>query len=178
MLVLWPVSTSIGPLVVFVITNGMSNGGFFSTMPTVVGNVFGSARVPVAMGMIVTSWAGGYLMVCCLAPSDIHPSRLTEFTGRPDCGLYPRCVWRRRQQFESVSPIYFLCRRDGSSRSPISSRNPLEDRKAIEKEALNVGYMGRATGTKTKKKNIDRGKKQSSTVATFASRPKNCTTFI
>ena len=32
-------------------------------MPTVVGNVFGSARVAVAMGMIVTGWAGGYLMV-------------------------------------------------------------------------------------------------------------------
>lgn len=63
MRVLWPVSTSIGPLVVFVIINGMSNGGFFSTMPTVVGNVFGSARVPVAMGMIVTSWAGGYWCV-------------------------------------------------------------------------------------------------------------------
>jgi hypothetical protein len=42
----------------------MSNGGFFSTMPTVVGNVFGSARVSVAMGMIVTGWAGGYLLVC------------------------------------------------------------------------------------------------------------------
>lgn len=63
MLVLWPVSTSIGPLVVFVIINGMANGGFFSTMPTVIGNVFGSARVPIAMGMIVTGWAGGYLMV-------------------------------------------------------------------------------------------------------------------
>lgn len=63
MLVLWPVSTSIGPLVVFVIINGMSNGGFFSTMPTVVGNVFGSARVSVAMGMVVTGWAGGYLLV-------------------------------------------------------------------------------------------------------------------
>ncbi|KAB8229393.1 MFS general substrate transporter [Aspergillus alliaceus] len=62
MLILWPVSTSIGPLIVFVIINGMANGGFFSTMPTVVGNVFGSARVSVAMGMIVTSWAGGYLM--------------------------------------------------------------------------------------------------------------------
>ncbi|KAL5362165.1 major facilitator superfamily domain-containing protein [Aspergillus floccosus] len=62
MLVLWPVSTSIGPLIVFVIINGMSNGGFFSTMPTVVGNVFGSARVPVAMGMVVTGWAGGYLL--------------------------------------------------------------------------------------------------------------------
>ncbi|EAU39319.1 conserved hypothetical protein [Aspergillus terreus NIH2624] len=62
MLVLWPASTSIGPLIVFVIINGMSNGGFFSTMPTVVGNVFGSARVPVAMGMVVTGWAGGYLL--------------------------------------------------------------------------------------------------------------------
>ncbi|KAF9884845.1 hypothetical protein FE257_001188 [Aspergillus nanangensis] len=62
MLILWPVSTSIGPLVVFVIINGMSNGGFFSTMPTVVGNVFGSARVSVAMGMVVTGWAGGYLL--------------------------------------------------------------------------------------------------------------------
>ena len=37
--------------------------GFFSTMPTVVGNTFGSARVSVAMSMIVTGWAGGYLMV-------------------------------------------------------------------------------------------------------------------
>lgn len=66
MLILWPVSTSIGPLVVFVIINGMSNGGFFSTMPTVIGNVFGSARVSVAVGMIVTGWAGGYLLVCLL----------------------------------------------------------------------------------------------------------------
>lgn len=64
MLILWPVSQSIGPLVVFVIINGMANGGFFSTMPTVVGNVFGSARVGVAMGMVVTGWAGGYLFVC------------------------------------------------------------------------------------------------------------------
>lgn len=62
-LVLWPVSTSLGPLIVFVIINGMANGGFFATMPTVVGNVFGSARVSVAMGMVVTGWGGGYLLV-------------------------------------------------------------------------------------------------------------------
>ncbi|KAL2868779.1 MFS general substrate transporter [Aspergillus lucknowensis] len=62
MLVLWPVSSSVGPLIAFVIINGVSNGGFFSTMPTVVGNVFGSARVSVAMGMMVTGWAGGYLL--------------------------------------------------------------------------------------------------------------------
>jgi MFS family permease len=62
MLVLWPVSKTLGPLVIFVIINGAANGGFFSTMPTVVGSVFGSARLSVAMGMIVTGWAGGYLM--------------------------------------------------------------------------------------------------------------------
>jgi MFS family permease len=31
-------------------------------MPTVVGSMFGSIRVSVALGMIVTSWGGGYLM--------------------------------------------------------------------------------------------------------------------
>ncbi|ROT34440.1 MFS general substrate transporter [Sodiomyces alkalinus F11] len=62
MLALWPVSTTLAPLAVFVVVNGASNGGFFSTMPTVVGNTFGSARVSVAMGMVVTGWGGGYLM--------------------------------------------------------------------------------------------------------------------
>jgi MFS family permease len=63
MLSLWPASTSLSPLAIFVVVNGVANGGFFSTMPTVVGNTFGSARVAVAMGMIVTGWVGGYLMV-------------------------------------------------------------------------------------------------------------------
>jgi MFS family permease len=62
MLALWPVSKTLGPLITFVVINGAANGSFFATMPTVVGNMFGSARVAVAMGMIVTSWAGGYLM--------------------------------------------------------------------------------------------------------------------
>src|ERR1700760_2219373 len=62
LLILWPVSTTLGPLVAFVMINGMANGSFFATMPTVVGNLFGSVRVAVAMGMIVTSWGGGYLM--------------------------------------------------------------------------------------------------------------------
>lgn len=62
MLVLWPESKSLAPLAVFVCINGLSNGGFFATMPTVVGNTFGSARLSVSMGIIVTGWAGGYLM--------------------------------------------------------------------------------------------------------------------
>lgn len=62
MLCLWPISSSLAPLIAFVIINGMGNGGFFAIMPTVVSNVFGSVRVAVAMGTIVTSWTGGYLM--------------------------------------------------------------------------------------------------------------------
>ncbi|KAL3456487.1 major facilitator superfamily domain-containing protein [Aspergillus heterothallicus] len=58
MLVLWPVSSSIGPLIAFVIINGMSNGGFFSTMPTVVGNVFGSARGAPIAGYILDASGG------------------------------------------------------------------------------------------------------------------------
>ncbi|CAF9911643.1 MAG: hypothetical protein ALECFALPRED_007419 [Alectoria fallacina] len=67
MFAIWPVSDSLGPVVVFVIMNGAANGGFFATIPTVVGTVFGSQRVSVAMGMIVTGWVGGYLMGAPLA---------------------------------------------------------------------------------------------------------------
>lgn len=67
MLVIWPLSTSLGPLIAFVVINGAANGGFFAVMPTVVGNTFGSARVSVAMSMIVTGWAGGYLLVSLAA---------------------------------------------------------------------------------------------------------------
>lgn len=74
MLVLWPLSTNLPPMVIFVILNGIANGGFFSTMPTVVGSLFGSAKVSVAMGMVVTGWAGGYLMVS-RRPHNDHSSR-------------------------------------------------------------------------------------------------------
>jgi MFS family permease len=67
MLALWPASTTLAPLIAFVVLNGAANGGFFSTIPTVVGNVFGSQRVSVAMAMVVTGWGGGYLMVSCNA---------------------------------------------------------------------------------------------------------------
>ncbi|PHH63905.1 hypothetical protein CDD81_5353 [Ophiocordyceps australis] len=62
MLTIWPATRGLALLAVFVIISGAANGGFFATMPTVVGNVFGSQRVSVAMGMIVTGWGAGYLM--------------------------------------------------------------------------------------------------------------------
>ena len=63
MIALWPASTSLAPLAVFAVMNGLTNGGFFSSIPTVVGNVFGSARVGTAMGMMITGWMFGYLFV-------------------------------------------------------------------------------------------------------------------
>ncbi|KAH6975999.1 major facilitator superfamily domain-containing protein [Ilyonectria sp. MPI-CAGE-AT-0026] len=81
MLVIWPSSTTLGPMIFFVLVNGMSNGGFFSTMPTVVSNVFGSARVAIAMSMILTGWTGGYLMGAPIA------GYLLEAYGGADAGL-------------------------------------------------------------------------------------------
>ncbi|KAH8647900.1 major facilitator superfamily domain-containing protein [Xylariales sp. PMI_506] len=81
MLAMWPVSTTLVPLAIFVVINGAANGGFFATMPTVVGNTFGSARVSVAMGMIVTGWVGGYLMGAPIA------GYLLDAYGGSDSGL-------------------------------------------------------------------------------------------
>lgn len=81
MLVLWPASATVGPLAVFVVLQGIANGGFFATMPTVVGNVFGSARVSVAMGVVVTSWSAGYLLGSPIA------GYLLDAYGGPDKGL-------------------------------------------------------------------------------------------
>jgi MFS family permease len=62
LLVLWPTSLSLAPLIVFVLVNGAASGGFFAIMPTVVATVMGMQRMAVAFGMIVTGWGGGYLM--------------------------------------------------------------------------------------------------------------------
>jgi MFS family permease len=107
MLVLWPVSTTLGPLIAFVIINGTGNGGFFSTIPTVVGRVFGSARVSVAMGMMVTGWAGGYLMVSGILITVIA-NKLTK-TGGANCRISPCCIRRGTQYIESVPPSNLLC---------------------------------------------------------------------
>ncbi|KAI0028219.1 MFS general substrate transporter [Vararia minispora EC-137] len=62
MLAIWPVSNSLAPFVVFIILNGAGNGGFFSTVPSVVGHVYGAARVANALAMVVSGWALGYLL--------------------------------------------------------------------------------------------------------------------
>lgn len=62
MLAIWPVSDTIGPLIVFAAMNGIANGAFFVTMPTAIGRMIGPGQAAVGMGTAITGWTGGYLM--------------------------------------------------------------------------------------------------------------------
>lgn len=62
MLAIWPVSNTLAPLVMFAMLNGIANGSYFTTQPTVVAGIFGPGRAAVAMSMSVTGWTAGYLM--------------------------------------------------------------------------------------------------------------------
>ncbi|KAI0052251.1 MFS general substrate transporter [Auriscalpium vulgare] len=77
MLSIWPVSASIAPLVVFIVLNGASNGGFFSTVPSVVGHMYGPTRVSGAFAMVLTGWAFGYFLVRPLLLSPAFVARST-----------------------------------------------------------------------------------------------------
>ncbi|KAJ3728084.1 major facilitator superfamily domain-containing protein [Lentinula guzmanii] len=62
LLAIWPVSNSLAPLMVFAILNGFGNGGFFSTIPSVVAHMYGPIRVTTVFSMVLTGWAAGYLL--------------------------------------------------------------------------------------------------------------------
>ncbi|KAH6632983.1 major facilitator superfamily domain-containing protein [Boeremia exigua] len=62
MLAIWPLSSTLAPLVLFATVNGVANGAYFTTQPTVVAGIFGPGRATVAMSMSVTGWTAGYLM--------------------------------------------------------------------------------------------------------------------
>jgi MFS family permease len=112
MLALWPASTTLAPLAAFTVINGAGNGGFFSTMPTVVGNIFGSARVSVAMGMVVTGWGGGYLMVCHLTSAYRHrvtlpQTWLTTMQGAPIAGYLLEAYGGKDEGLQAYRPAMF-----------------------------------------------------------------------
>lgn len=62
MLTIWPISSTLAPLIIFAAINGVANGAFFVTMPTAVASIIGPGHASVAMSMSVTGWTGGYLM--------------------------------------------------------------------------------------------------------------------
>ena len=61
-LAIWTVSDSLGPLILFAIINGVSNGAFFTALPTVVASMVGPGLAVVAMNMNITGWTAGYLL--------------------------------------------------------------------------------------------------------------------
>ncbi|GAA5956637.1 hypothetical protein JCM8115_000631 [Rhodotorula mucilaginosa] len=79
-LLIWPFATSIAPLIIFAIINGLCAGGMFSLTPGTVGSVFGSRRLPVVFSMIVSSWAPGYFVGAPIA------GYILQAYGGPDRG--------------------------------------------------------------------------------------------
>ena len=61
-LAIWPISSTLPPLMVFAILNGISNGAFFTTLPTVVVSMVDPSRAAVGMSLSITGWTPGYLM--------------------------------------------------------------------------------------------------------------------
>jgi MCP family monocarboxylic acid transporter-like MFS transporter 3 len=67
MFAIWPVSNMLPTLSIFAFINGIANGAFFTTLPTVIGNIYGPSRTGVAIGMATTGWSIGYFMGTPLA---------------------------------------------------------------------------------------------------------------
>ena len=61
-LAIWPVSSTLPSLAIFAILNGISNGAFFTTLPTVVVSMVDPSRAAMGMSLSITGWTGGYLM--------------------------------------------------------------------------------------------------------------------
>lgn len=62
MAAIWPFSNSLAPLVIFAIMNGIANGAFFTSFPTVVASIVDVQEGAIAMSMAMTGWSAGYLM--------------------------------------------------------------------------------------------------------------------
>lgn len=62
MLAIWTVADTLGPLILFAILNGIANGAFFTTLPTIASGMFGPGKAAVAMSMTVTGLTAGYFM--------------------------------------------------------------------------------------------------------------------
>lgn len=67
MLAIWPVSDSLGTLVLFAVLNGCGNGSFFVAMPTAIAAVAGPGVASSAMSIGTSFWSPGYLLGTSIA---------------------------------------------------------------------------------------------------------------
>ncbi|KAI9357558.1 major facilitator superfamily transporter [Zopfochytrium polystomum] len=80
-LAIWPVATTIGPLIVFAVVNGLCAGGMFSLIPGTVANIFGSRDLSEFFSLIVFFWLPGYFLGSPIA------GYLLQAFGGPEAGL-------------------------------------------------------------------------------------------
>lgn len=84
-LAIWPVSSTVPPLIIFITLNGIANGAFFTALPLAVAAMVDPSRAAVAMSMNITGWTGGYLMGPAIAGYLLDAAGSTE-------GGYPESV--------------------------------------------------------------------------------------
>ena len=93
MLAIWPVSNTLGPLLVFAVLNGVANGAYFTVFPTVVASIFGPGRAAVAMSMSITGWTFGYLLGAPIAGYILQASRGEEKAGEGNIDVYRPAIF-------------------------------------------------------------------------------------
>lgn len=93
MLAIWPVSNTLGPLLMFAVLNGVANGAYFTVFPTVVASIFGPGRAAVAMSMSITGWAFGYLLGAPIAGYILQASGGQEKAGEGNIDIYRPAIF-------------------------------------------------------------------------------------
>lgn len=88
-LAIWPFAGTLAPLALFALVNGFCAGGFFSLIPGCVSSLFGTQRLPVAFGMIISIWAPGY------------------FLGSPIAGFLLQAAGGTKQGYQAFRPAIF-----------------------------------------------------------------------
>ncbi|GAA6020556.1 hypothetical protein JCM10207_008667 [Rhodosporidiobolus poonsookiae] len=79
-LVIWPLATSLTPLIVFSVFNGLCAGGMFSLIPGTLSSVFGTRDLSLFFSMLVSAWTPGYALGSPIA------GMLLQAYGGPDAG--------------------------------------------------------------------------------------------
>jgi MCP family monocarboxylic acid transporter-like MFS transporter 3 len=110
-LAIWPVSSTIGPLILFSTLNGLSNGAFVVSLPTSVASIAGPGQASVGISMATTGWCAGYLAGPAIAGvliatsnaqklSSIEPFRAAIFYAGGVSFLSTGCVLAARMSLD------------------------------------------------------------------------------
>lgn len=60
-LALWTCSSTLAPLLIFAILNGLANGSFFVTLPIAVARLVGEKQAVRGVSIALTGWTAGFL---------------------------------------------------------------------------------------------------------------------